>query len=345
MNADEDRPDGSVRFTKFAEYIFQDPQYDTNGNQTGSTTRVIPRFKRTVTLSAQSQILYDQQQQTTEELNALAFNLAQQINTGTATRFDLNGLPSRGVAVAAPNLVTTTPTPGALVRGYGAIDGGEAEKARVRDAIDDRLQWQIERDRQARIHQLDCMGISPGSEAWERDLMAFDRQSTDARIQAYIAASGEHERLENLERNRAEFANNVQQMEFQQQVLVIELGNREKLRLFQALQSLAEFADTQRAKAIQERVLERSTTMNEISALIHGNRVEMPQFQQFKAQPMEAAPVGQYIYQTAAIQQDQWKTMVQVQMQKHAQKQAFMGQMIGLGGGLLGRMMTGGFGG
>lgn len=340
-NADEDRPDGSVRFAKIVDVAVEDPQYNSGGTQVGTTTRLIPRFKRTVTLSAQSQILYDQQQSTTEELNSLALNLAQQINAKTATAFNLDGLPDRATSPAAPEINSTAPTRGSLVQTIGSSDYA-AEKQRVADAINERIQYQITQDRLHRITELEQRGIFAGSVAYEREMFTFDKSSTDARIQAYVAAASEHQRLLEMEATKARFANDVQATDLSQKILLLEWPSSQNLKRFMALMQLAEFMNTLRHQTIQERVLARGQTMNEIATLLHGTRVEIPNFANFRAQPMSETPVGQYVYQTAAIKNQQWQAQAQMQMQQWQARQQFMGQMIGVAGGIAGMAIGGG---
>jgi hypothetical protein len=89
---------------------------------------------------------------------------------------------------------------------------------------------------------------------------------------------------------------------------------------------------------MQERVLERSQIVNEISGITQGNQVQIPQFQQFRPGHINDTPVGQFVYQSAAL--DQQKYQVQVQ-----QQQQMMGGLLSLGGGLLSAGLTGGLGG
>jgi hypothetical protein len=343
-NADEDRPDGAVRFTKITDVAVEDPQYGSTGNQVGTTTRLIPRFKRTVTLSAKSQILYDQQQETSEELNALALNLAKQINTKTSTSFNLDGLPDRASTPSAPEINSVAPVRGSLITTIGSNDY-EAEKQRVSDAINDRLQYQITLDRLHRITELEQRGLYAGSTAYEREMRTFDLQSNDARVQAYLAASTEHQRLIELEATKARFANEVQDTDLKQRLLLLEWPSAQNTKRFIALMQLAEFMGTLRHQAIQERVLSRGQTMNEISTLLHGTRVEIPTFSNFKSQPISDTPVGQYVYQSEAIKNQQWQFQANMQQQQHQQRQAQIGQIVGAVGGIAaGAAFGGGFG-
>lgn len=323
-----------MRFLPNGTYSLVDPQYDSNGNQTGTTTRIIPKFKRVVALSSDAQIIYDQQQLTTREMNSWAYSQAQKLNVKMASPFSLATATVRGSVPSAPTIITSTPSQGTRISNIGLSDY-EAEKNRVMEAIDARLQFQINRDRSARIVKLETMGIFAGSVAYENELRTFDLQSNDARTQAYLAASQEHQRLVDIEAKKAVFANEAQDADLKQQLLLIEFANRENVKKFQVLMQLGEFVETIRAKSIQEIVLDRAQTTNELAAILRGTRVEVPQFQQFQVRPISETPVGQYVMATEAIKNQQWNQQVQTQMQMAQMNNQFMGSLISAGGGIL----------
>lgn len=336
-NADEDTPDGSIRYAQYGTYELADPQYDSNGNKTGETVRLIPKFKRTITLSPDNQILYNQQQQTSQEMNAWALTQMQRLNSIMVNPFDLSGATPRASTPAPATIDTTSPSRGTLVRQIGSYDYA-AERLVAENAILDRINYNIARDRAARVVKLECMGIFPGSKAYEREMLAFDRQSNDARIQAYLAAAQEHTRLFEIEAKKAEFNNQAQAQDLQQQMLIIEFANKNNLMKFQMLLQLASFVDTQRAASIQEQLLVRTVPIQELAGLLHGTKVEQPQFQNYRAGAVSDTPVGQFVYQSAAMDMQKWQTRVQMQQQ-------MMGGMLSLGGSLLSMGMMGGGGG
>lgn len=57
-----------------------------------------------------------------------------------------------------------------------------------------------------------------------------------------------------------------------------------------------------RQNAIQEQKLYRDQPINEISALMNGGQVSMPQFQGYRPSDVAGTPIGQYYYQTADLQ-------------------------------------------
>ena len=89
--------------------------------------------------------------------------------------------------------------------------------------------------------------------------------------------------------------------------------------------------NTLRGGQLQEKAFLRNAPINEITALMSGSQVTLPQFQPYASPQVAAAPIGQYMYGSADI---------------NAQNAAAKNQgLFGLGGaaiGLLGAPMTGG---
>jgi hypothetical protein len=133
----------------------------------------------------------------------------------------------------------------------------------------------------------------------------------------------------------AQFANSAQQQTFSQNIMTVEFSNKAALQRFQMLHSIADFINVLRERAVQERVLERTQPVNEITALLHGGKVDMPQFAAFRPGHVEGTPVGQYVYQSAALDMQKWQVQVQ-------QQQSMFGGMLGLFGNLFSAGMGGG---
>jgi hypothetical protein len=74
---------------------------------------------------------------------------------------------------------------------------------------------------------------------------------------------------------------------------------------------------------------ENDQPINEITALMSGGQVSMPQYQQYNAPQIGAADVSGNIYNNAAMANNQWQTQQQAAAQKQA---ALYGAIGGLGG-------------
>lgn len=75
----------------------------------------------------------------------------------------------------------------------------------------------------------------------------------------------------------------------------------------------------------QRRLLERQTPINEISALMSGSQVQMPQAPGYNAPTVAGTNIGGNIYNSAALQQQQWQ-------QQQQNQNAMWGGLAGLGG-------------
>lgn len=108
-----------------------------------------------------------------------------------------------------------------------------------------------------------------------------------------------------------------------QRLAITAQGGNEQSRMFGMAQS-------NRQRSLQEMLALRNQPINEISALMSGGQVSLPQGQQYNAPNMQAAPIGDYMYNTAALNQQNYAQQMQ-------QRNAMMGGLFGLGqAGVLG---------
>jgi hypothetical protein len=84
-----------------------------------------------------------------------------------------------------------------------------------------------------------------------------------------------------------------------------------------------------RQSGLNEMLALRNQPINEITALMSGGQVSMPQYQQYNAPQIGAADVSGNIYNNAAMANNQWQTQQQAAAQKQA---ALYGAIGGLGG-------------
>lgn len=328
-NADEVRPDGTVTFTIKEYHTVNDPSYDAGGNLVGYTPREIPHWLKTTAFSAKGQQQYDQQQDISIAMNLAALIQANQLRTKWATPFSVDQLPARDGAPAVPSLNTTIPSRRAMQRDIGMAREIDRERDVARQRLLEPIRWQHGVDRDKMTVALRRKGVVAGMEAFERAMRPFDRRLADELVAVEMQLGQEHQRMLELSRAKAAFHNEVIEKEHSLSMLDIEARNKMLMELFQAGMAMAQYSHTIRASTMQELLAERSQIINEVSSLMHGGQVQVPQFQAYNAPTIAQTPLGEYVYRTHAAKLQAWQTQVQSQSQ-------MMGGMFGMFGSLIG---------
>ena len=335
-NADEDTPQATTTMTQTGTYELADPQYNSSGALVGTTTRYIPKFTKTITLKTSSATIFDKQQTLKTAMLTLGNLQAGGITTLLGTPYDLTSLPSAASSPSAPTLtqnIDLTGIPTLLTD----IDDDTLEEARqyVIDAINDRLQWQIELDRSAKVTALATQRIYPGMRAYERAMREFDYQSNDARKQAIIIAGTEQQRIFAIASAKAEFRNRANAQFFSQQSIKLQTYNGALTQQFQALRAVADFANTYRERSMQEQLVVRNQATNETLSLLHGGQMQLPAMTPYRGATVDSTPLGQYVYQSAQMDMTKWQADVQRQS-------AMIGGIAGIVGGVASMGVAGG---
>jgi hypothetical protein len=145
-------------------------------------------------------------------------------------------------------------------------DAYAAQRDQVTKALLDRYHATQDPQRQAQEAQLAARGLSPGSQQWGTVQDTENRQDVDAANQALLAGGTEQSRM--LADERAGY---------------------------QTQQNYSGFLNNLRGSQFQERQTLRNAPINEISALMSGSQVSVPQFQAYNAPSVASTPIGQYI--------------------------------------------------
>jgi hypothetical protein len=209
----------------------------------------------TQSLSQQQQAIKNQTDAAELNMATLANNQSGKLNNLLGKPIDISGAPAGGNAGAiglpqyqqfgsGPQLQTSLGNYGNVqssIAGAGNIqkqvaDSGKiqnqlgnagditrsyetdfsADRQRVEDALMQRLNPQMERDRAALETRLTNQGLQPGSEAYNRAIDEANRSSTDARLGAILSAGQEQSRLAGLANQSATFQNSAQQQAYNQ---------------------------------------------------------------------------------------------------------------------------------
>jgi hypothetical protein len=341
-NADTYGPLGSTTYNKTGEKTIHVP--GPNGGQDYK----IPTWSVQQKLSDDQQRLLNLQESTGTQLGETALTQSKKIGDLLNTTINENKLPdSVRNARNAPGLQTASGlTPdyqkninaGPIQTSIGANDFS-ADRDKVVNALFSRLNPQTDRDRATMETKLANQGVTQGSSAYNNAFDAQNRQINDLRMQAVLAGGQEQSRLFGMGQAQGQFANAAQQQGYTQDVGSKQFFNQaqqqsatDRLRAADHANQVSsqrfDLANTEtanqqtlRQQALQEEIALRNQPISEISALLNGSQPTLPQFQPFQAGHVADTPVGQYIYQSA-------------QMENQANNAA-MGGMFGLGSSLL----------
>jgi hypothetical protein len=292
-NANEVNPYGTVNYAQTGTgYIT-----DSKGNKTS-----VPQYTRTVALSPEQQQLYNKQNVMQNNLADIGVQQSGKVGSILNTSLNTEGLPDWQQYGNAPTLKT------------GYAGSGDTEQAfsddrkRVEDALMARYREQNDPARKAQETSLAARGLSPGSQNWGAVNDAENRQDNDATYNAIAAGGTEQSRLLSEARNSSDFYNTAGMNQFNMDNSAI--SNNNNLR----------------GQELTERQTLRNAPLNEISALMSGSQVSVPQFSPYNAPNVGNTPIGQYI-------QDNYNARVQ---QANATNTGLFGLGSALTGGLFG---------
>lgn len=246
-NVNQVTPDGSLTYSQTGTTKWTDPL---NGK-----VYDLPNYTATQTLSAQQQAIKAQTDAAEKNLATLANTQSGKLNNLLGNPLDISKAPAGGNAGAiglpqyqqfqsGPQLQTGLGNYGNVqssIAGAGSVqnqvsDSGSiqdqlgnagditrsyetdfsADRQKVEDALMQRLNPQMERDRAALETRLTNQGLQPGSEAYNRAIDEANRSSTDARLGAILSAGQEQSRLAGLANQSATFQNSAQQQAYNQ---------------------------------------------------------------------------------------------------------------------------------
>ncbi|MBS7811210.1 hypothetical protein [Roseococcus pinisoli] len=199
---------------------------------------------------------------------------------------------------------------------FGQFGDPNATRDRVEEALNARLAPQQQRDREALDTRLANQGLTMGSEAWNAAQDAYGRSVNDARLAVTAQGRAEQESLYNMALGAGNFYNQG-----------LQFGNA----------AVGQQANMDQAR-FQQQLAIRNQPLNEASALLSGQQVQMPQFQQVPQVSMAPTDVIGATNSAYAGQMQGYNAQMQ---QYNAQMQG----MYQLGGQVLGAGLKWGLGG
>jgi hypothetical protein len=300
-NVNEVNPYGSVAYNKLG----YETVYDSQGR-----ANYVPRYERNVQLSPDQERLLGLQTQGQYNLGQTAVEQSAKLRALLGQNVDTTGLQTWSPGPNAPKLATGFGGQGEIRQDQTPTDRPAIERALMARFNEDQA-----RQNAAQDTQLSLRGLSPGAGGYEPILDARSRARTDAVNQAAIQ-SGQESRAAQTAFNQA------QDQRYQQALGRGEFANTALGNMFQMGGTAADRQNALRQAQLTERIGLRNQPINEITALMGGSAVSMPQFQAYNAPNIGTAPIGQYIY-------DNYRARAQ-------NAQATNQGLFGIGGSLLG---------
>lgn len=356
-NTNQFTPEGELRYDVTGNYNWHDPY--TNVDYT------IPTFSATQIRSPEQQAIQDQG-------NAAKLNLAGMANAQSARLSDLlsNDLDVSGAPDAAdpsklsgaPDALTSFgdvgPVPttfgeaGDITRSYGAGDFS-ADRQRVEEALFNRINPQLDRDRANLEQRLQDQGIRYGSQAYNAAMDDFNRSVADTRLGVTAQGGQEQQRMMDMAAQRAGFENAAQLQAYQEAQGRGTFAQQGQGQAFTQAATAGEFANAglaqnlardqtafnaqnmARNQYMNEQYALRNQPINEISALLSGSQINNPNFVNTPSNQIPTTDVAGLINTRFSQDLDAYKIQSQ-------NEQAMMGGLFGLAGGLLkgGMMMS-----
>lgn len=292
-------------------------------------------WTNTVTLSPQQQSLMNQDYALKQGLFGAQNNALDRVNATMSQGFDLNGLPAQGQVLDYNNLKygDVLDINGLPVAGTALADADRYDPTKntnnAADLIMARINPQMAQQEESLRTRLANMGVTAGSEAWNNEMRNWNQQKNDAVQQAQLQGinlgmqqqgvkTAEQAQQYNQQTGLRQLAAALQNQRYGQQ-------SNNNNQYINAQNTYFNQASKNRNDAFQEQAYTRALPFNELSALMGGNSITMPQFQSFVPQ----ATTGGVDYSGAANQQ--YQAALGAANAQNASANSTMGGLFGLG--------------
>lgn len=260
----------------------------------------------------------------------------------TGTYEQQSGVPQYTLDRSAPMQTTQTTNEPAFAQ----------ERQRIEQALFDRMrpeqQYQEDRTRTMLANQ----GLTPGSEAYNRELNRLQQAQAGERYNALMAGGQEQARMQQmlLAQQQQAFGQDAASQQAQNQALQQQFGQglqagtfyntagnqaftqglQSNQQNFTQMQQQADYQNKLRQQAIAEQQLQRGMSLNELNALLEGQQVQNPTMPQFVTAQQSQTP------DLLGAMNAGYQSQVNAANAQQAGNQGFMSGLFGLGGAILG---------
>lgn len=180
-------------------------------------------------------------QYSTQGTAAPNYSVGQAAPTGSAA----TALPTFSQRSATPTLSDVEGSAG-LKTGYQ--NDFSADRKRIEDALYERMNPQMARDREDMERNLANRGIKLGSAEYDRAMGQVDKAENDARVATVLAGGQEQSRLANLARDEATFGNTALQQELLNRTGATQYGNDIRLQSYGLNEDARRYGDDRAAQ-------------------------------------------------------------------------------------------------
>lgn len=261
---------------------FGSVSWGTSATLDPATGQPVTQWTQNYNLSPQAQRALDSQLAVQQGRSDLAQSFMGRVADEYSKPFNWGGMPQRGGNVqgsefqrlegSAPRLQTQLEN-----------QANGAERQRIENALFDRMRPQHEQQQSALDAKLANMGITMGSEAYNRELQRIGDQQSRERFNALEMGGNEMARLQNMQLQNAQFGNTALQNQQGLDQNRAAFNNQVGQNQFAQRMQQSQYQNQLRAAAIAEEMQRRGMSLNEMNALLTGQQVGMTQMPQFNA--------------------------------------------------------------
>lgn len=273
--------------------------------QVGKWPDGTPRFESTTTLSKPLQNLFNTGVATQQSVGNTAQSLAGQLPGQLQTI----GQPSYQNYSGGPNLNSAGGGNGNIRSSLGTNDYG-AQRQQVEDALMGRVNQSYDRDRVSLEQKLANQGIQVGSEAYRNSMDDFNRGLADARTSAVLGAGQEQNRLQQLDLNAGNFANQAEAQRYNQTLGNNTFANTAQQQMFQNRNTTTGLNNDLSSQRFQNQITGNNQNINQVLALLGGGQLNTsPQFQNTPQTGINGTDVAGNAWQSYNAQNQQNQSM------------------------------------
>jgi len=265
-----------------------------------STGQPITNWSQNITLSPDQQKALDDQMAMQSGRSDLAMNMMGRVGQATSQPFDWNNLQQMGQG--GGGMQTQGAGQGIQNNVAGAGQGiqsqldpnlyGDQGRQRIENAMMERMKPQHEQAQAGLEGKLQNMGLTRGSEAWNREMQRMGDQQSRERFNALDRGLAEQQGQFGMAQGAGQFQNAAQNQMFGQNMANAQFGNQAQAQGFgqnlgqnqqnfsQNMQQ-SEYQNRLRQQQIAEQMQQRNMPLNEMNALLTGQQVGMPQMPGF----------------------------------------------------------------